>query len=87
MCRSEYGIPRKLPCPRPLTRVSVGFIATTPQKCAGTRMDPAASLPSSSALKPAAIAAQLPPLLPPGVRDGSHGLRVRPYSGFQHCQS
>ena len=36
------------------------------------------SEPTSSALSPAAIAAALPPLLPPGVRPRSHGLFVRP---------
>src|SRR5690242_12875676 len=43
--------------------------------------------PTSSALSPAAIAAALPPLLPPGVRPTSQGLLVRPYTGFADCQS
>src|SRR5471032_95214 len=44
------------------------------------------SLPTSSALNPAATAAA-PPELPPGLRSMSHGLLVRPYTGFTDCQS
>ena len=36
------------------------------------------SEPTSSAVSPAASAAALPPLLPPGVRLVSQGLLVRP---------
>ena len=53
-----------------------------PVKCAGTRTDPPPSLPMPPAEHPAAIAADSPPLEPPGVRPGSHGLHVRPCSGF-----
>ncbi len=45
------------------------------------------SEPTSSALSPAAMAAALPPLLPPGVRPRSHGLLVRPKIGLADCQS
>ncbi len=45
------------------------------------------SEPTSSALSPAAMAAALPPLLPPGVRARSHGLLVRPKIGLADCQS
>jgi hypothetical protein len=45
------------------------------------------SEPTSSAVRPAASAAALPPLLPPGVRARSHGLFVRPWIGFDDCQS
>ena len=38
-----------------------------PQKCAGTRILPAASVPSPSGEPPAAMIAASPPLLPPGV--------------------
>ena len=45
------------------------------------------SLPTSRALRPAAIAAALPPLDPPGVRPRSHGLLARPWIGLADCQS
>src|SRR5690349_4852433 len=45
------------------------------------RIEPAPSLPNASGTRPAASAAALPPLEPPGVVDGSQGLRVMPYSG------
>jgi hypothetical protein len=41
-------------------------------------MLPAVSLPQSNGEPPAAMIAAAPPLLPPGVRDGSYGLLVRP---------
>ena len=40
------------------------------------------SLPSPTAAKPAATAAALPPLEPPGTRVGSSGLRVGPNAEF-----
>ncbi len=46
--------------------VSLGRWPYTPQKAAGTRMEPPMSEPTSRALSPAAMAAALPPLLPPG---------------------
>ena len=42
------------------------------------RIEPPASLPWASATMPAATAAPLPPDDPPGVIEGSHGLRVGP---------
>ena len=40
------------------------------------------SEPASSAVKPAAKAAALPPEEPPGVRSVSHGFPVVPYMGL-----
>ncbi len=51
---------------------------TSPQQAAGMRMEPAPSLPWATGRMPAATAAAAPPEEPPGVRDGSHGLRVGP---------
>lgn len=53
---------------------SVGLRPNTPQQCAGWRIDPPMSLPISSVVSPAAAAAPPPPVLPPGVRERSHGL-------------
>src|SRR2546421_7759631 len=55
---------------------------TTPHSAAGWRMDPPVSEPSASEANPAATAAALPPLEPPGTRDGSRGLRVAPNAEF-----
>lgn len=38
--------------------------------------------PSASGTQPEATAAPEPPEEPPGVRAGSHGLRVMPHSGL-----
>ena len=46
-----------------------------PVKCAGTRTEPPLSDPSPAADMPAAIAADSPPLEPPGDRSRSHGFR------------
>ncbi len=59
-------------------RPTVGFRHTVPQHCEGQRMEPPRSLPSPMGLMPVASAAASPPLEPPGVRPGSHGLRVGP---------
>jgi hypothetical protein len=53
-----------------------------PVNAAGMRIDPAPSLPRCSAPIPAAQAAAAPALLPPGVRERSHGLRVIPVNGL-----
>ena len=53
-----------------------------PQNADGVRIDPAPSLPRCSGAIPAAAAAAAPALLPPEVRDRSHGLRVMPVSGL-----
>src|SRR3954451_24233482 len=45
-------------------------------------MEPPVSLPSETAANPAATAAALPPLDPPGTREVSHGLRVGPNAEF-----
>ncbi len=44
------------------------------------RIDPPPSPPVASVTRPPATAAALPPDEPPGVRDGSHGLPVAPWS-------
>ena len=51
------------------------------------RSDPPRSLPSSSPLSPAAIAAADPPDDPPGVRRTSHGLLVVPKRSLYDCAS
>src|SRR5438132_10163301 len=58
----------------------LGFIPTSPQNAAGIRVDPPPSLAVQAGSKPAATAAADPPLLPPGVRSGFHGLRVVPHA-------
>src|SRR5438309_11398288 len=55
---------------------------TTPHSAAGWRMDPPVSDPRPSGANPAATAAALPPLDPPGTRPGSCGLRVGPNAEF-----
>ena len=44
------------------------------------RVEPPPSLAVQNGTKPAATAAAEPPLDPPGVRVGSHGLRVVPHA-------
>src|SRR6476661_1597971 len=44
----------------------------------GMRIEPHVSEPQPTAAKLAAIAAPVPPLEPPGQREGSYGLRVCP---------
>ena len=46
------------------------------------RIEPPPSVPSVSGPMPAAAATAAPPLEPPGVAAGSHGLRVMPVSGL-----
>src|ERR1700745_121431 len=65
-------------CPVAGILPGVGFRPQIPLKCAGTRIDPPPSLPTPPADIPEAIAAASPPLDPPGVRDRSQGLFVRP---------
>ena len=52
------------------------FIPTSPQCAAGIRTEPPPSLPSDIGPIPAATAAPLPALEPPGVMSVFHGLRV-----------
>ena len=49
-----------------------------PQSAAGTRIEPWVSSASPKGAMPAATAAAVPPLLPPGMRAGSQGLRTAP---------
>src|SRR5437763_15369982 len=53
-----------------------------PQKDAGWRIEPPVSEPSAAGAIRAATAAADPPLEPPGVRSGAHGLRVGPNAEF-----
>ncbi len=62
------------------TRPTVGLIDAIPQQCAGLRSEPPTSLPSPSGDMPDASADPSPPLEPPAVTFGSHGLRVSPRS-------
>ena len=62
------------------TRPAVGLIEAIPQQCAGLRSEPPTSLPSPSGDMPEASADPSPPLEPPAVTPGSHGLRVSPRS-------
>src|SRR5208337_3394691 len=55
-----------------------GFSPNRPQQAAGIRIDPPPSLPAAIGTIPAATAAAVPPLEPPGVRSKSQGLFVRP---------
>ena len=63
------------------TRSRWGFSPTRPQADAGMRIEPAPSEPVAAAQSPAATAAALPPLEPPGVRSVFQGLRVIPNAG------
>src|SRR3546814_1747681 len=58
----------------------LGFIPTRPLNPAGMRVDPPPSLAVPHGMSPAATAAAVPPDDPPGVRLGSHGLRVMPHA-------
>src|SRR5687768_18379142 len=59
----------------------VGFSATVPVKDAGMRTDPPPSVPTDHGPMPRPTAVALPPLEPPGVRAGFHGLPVEPWRG------
>jgi hypothetical protein len=62
--------------PARLTRPNVGLSPTQPQRAAGMRMLPPVSVPRVPSASRAAMAAPEPPLEPPGMRSGSHGLRA-----------
>ncbi len=64
------------------TRPKVGLSPNTPQNELGTRIEPTPSVPMASGPQPAATAAAAPPLDPPLVRLGDHGLRVIPDTGL-----
>src|SRR5260370_27462883 len=49
-----------------------------PANDAGMRIEPPPSVPTWSGPRPAAAAAEAPPLEPPGVRSRFHGFRVGP---------
>src|SRR5262249_11948706 len=59
-------------------RPGVGLNPTILLSPAGTRPDPAVSVPSASGTRPAATATAEPELDPPGLRCGSSGLRGTP---------
>src|ERR1700684_451413 len=63
------------------TRPNCALIPTRPVKAQGIRIEPPPSVPTVSGPMPAATAAALPPLEPPGVRSVFHGLRVVPVRG------
>ena len=67
-------------------RPSVGRTAVVPQHAEGQRNEPPRSEPTPSGVIPVASAAASPPLDPPGVRAGSHGLRVGPWRALSVCQ-
>jgi hypothetical protein len=56
-----------------------GLSPKRPQQEAGMRIEPPPSEPCASGARPPATAAAAPPLEPPGVRPGSHGLRQAPF--------
>jgi hypothetical protein len=64
--------------PRALTRPRVGFSPTMLLNDAGTRPEPAMSVPSAKLTRPAATATAEPELDPPGMNAGSNGLRGTP---------
>src|SRR5438067_5565365 len=59
-------------------RPTVGLKPTTPQNAAGRITEPLLCEPIAAGTTPAATAAADPIDEPPGVRVGSHGLRVAP---------
>ena len=60
----------------------VGLRPTIPHSAAGWRIEPPVSVPSAHGAEPAATAAALPPLEPPGTRPRSHGLSTGPKAEF-----
>ena len=65
--------------PRAETLPTVGFSPTMLPNAAGTRPDPAVSVPSAKATIPAATAQAEPDDDPPGTSAGSKTLRGTPY--------
>ena len=68
--------------PTPDTRPTVGRSPTTPHSAAGTRTEPPVSVPIAAGTSRAATAALEPPLLPPGMHRGSHGLCTAPLTAL-----
>src|SRR5215475_15113054 len=64
--------------PRMGMRPADALTPTTPQHEAGTRIDPPPSEPRARGATPQATAAAAPPLEPPEVQFGSHGVPVVP---------
>src|SRR5688572_4740383 len=60
------------------TRPRLGLSPTRPQHAAGIRIEPPPSFACATGTMPDATALALPPEDPPGVREGSHGLRAAP---------
>src|SRR6476646_2197891 len=60
------------------TRLRLAFNPTSPLQAAGMRIDPPPSEACAIGAMPDATAAPAPPLDPPGVWSGFHGLRVTP---------
>src|SRR5919201_4295189 len=56
-----------------------GLSPKSPQQAEGMRIEPAPSEAVAQGTSPAATAAPLPPLEPPGTRSVFHGLRVTPH--------
>jgi hypothetical protein len=56
----------------------VGFTPTTPFSAAGTRPDPAVSVPSATSAMPSSTATAEPEELPPEILDGSQAPRTAP---------
>src|ERR1700722_14382821 len=65
--------------PRVLTRPRVGFNPTTLLNAAGTRPDPAVSVPKAKLTKPAATATAEPELEPPEIYPSRNTLHGAPY--------
>ena len=59
-------------------RPRVGFTPTIPFNAAGTRPDPAVSVPRGRSTRPSATATAEPELDPPETRAGSHADRTAP---------
>ena len=68
--------------PKRLHDPYVGLRPTIPQSAAGWRIEPPVSVPIAHGALPAATAAALPPLEPPGTRARSHGLSTGPKAEF-----
>lgn len=68
--------------PRLETNPKVGFSPVIPQKAAGLRIEPLASVPRAAVARPAATATAEPLLEPPGTRSWSHGFGSVPKCGL-----
>src|SRR5579871_5961918 len=66
--------------PYVLSKPRVGFSPTMLLKAAGTRPEPAVSVPNAKLTRPADTATAEPELEPPGIKRASNGLRALPYA-------